>query len=194
MFFLWGESLKGMKTTWKTTGQKSCNTVSWNKTISGVSPERIGEKYRLCRHICTFHFRVYKFIQRNYRLWCVNITESIAVRPHRSTDSISPPQSTQNGNGHFLEYIPSRWYKQPRTVGGGGGASPPPFIISTITYKVVVYAPAERADTLLLFLLYPSLYSVVTPPTPPPLPIPSTDCAQLHSDKFGIILRRLAFA
>ncbi len=28
---------------------------------------------------------------------------------------------------------------------------------STITSKVVVYAPAERADTLLLFLLYPFL-------------------------------------
>jgi hypothetical protein len=27
--------------------------------------------------------------------------------------------------------------------------------------KVVVYAPAERADTLLLFLLYPYMYSVV---------------------------------
>jgi hypothetical protein len=29
-----------------------------------------------------------------------------------------------------------------------------------ITYKVVVYAPAEQADTLHLFLLYPSMYSV----------------------------------
>jgi hypothetical protein len=41
---------------------------------------------------------------------------------------------------------------------GGGGARPPPF---TITYKVVVYAPAERADTLPVFLLYPYMYSVV---------------------------------
>jgi hypothetical protein len=37
----------------------------------------------------------------------------------------------------------------------GGGAGPPPFNISTITYKVVVYAPAERAGKPLLFLLYP---------------------------------------
>ncbi len=44
---------------------------------------------------------------------------------------------------------------------GGGGALPPPFTISTITYKVVVYAPAERADTLPLFLLYPYVYSVI---------------------------------
>ena len=29
-----------------------------------------------------------------------------------------------------------------------GGARPPPFTISTIRYRVVVYAPAERADTL----------------------------------------------
>jgi hypothetical protein len=41
-----------------------------------------------------------------------------------------------------------------------GGAAPPPVIISTVTYKVVVYAPAERADTLHLFLLYPYLFSV----------------------------------
>jgi hypothetical protein len=35
-----------------------------------------------------------------------------------------------------------------------------------------VYAPSERADTLPLFLLYPYVYSVVTPPplSPPPPP------------------------
>jgi hypothetical protein len=43
-----------------------------------------------------------------------------------------------------------------------GGCTPTPFhyIYSTITDKVVVYAPAERADTLSLFLLYPYMYSV----------------------------------
>jgi hypothetical protein len=42
--------------------------------------------------------------------------------------------------------------------GGGGGAHPPHFTIFTITYKVAVCAPAERADTLTLFPfhLYPS--------------------------------------
>ncbi len=47
--------------------------------------------------------------------------------------------------------------------GGGGGctALPPPFTLSTIKSKVVVYAPAERADLLPLFLLYPCMYSVV---------------------------------
>jgi hypothetical protein len=44
--------------------------------------------------------------------------------------------------------------------GEGGGARPPPFTLSTITSDVVVYAPAVRADTLPLFLLYPHLYSV----------------------------------
>jgi hypothetical protein len=44
----------------------------------------------------------------------------------------------------------------------GGVAPPSPFNISTITYKVVVYAPAERADTLPLFLFYPYIYSVVS--------------------------------
>ncbi len=41
-----------------------------------------------------------------------------------------------------------------------GGCTPSPFL-STITSKVVVYAPAERAATLPLFLLYPYMYSVV---------------------------------
>ncbi len=47
--------------------------------------------------------------------------------------------------------------------GGGGGARPPPFTVSTITYKVGMYAPAERVDSLPLFILYPSMYSVVNP-------------------------------
>jgi hypothetical protein len=38
--------------------------------------------------------------------------------------------------------------------GEGGGARPPPFTVSIITYKVVVYAPVERADTLLLYILF----------------------------------------
>ncbi len=48
-------------------------------------------------------------------------------------------------------------------AGAGGGCTPAPFrsIYCTITYKVVVFAPAERADTLPLFLLYPYMYSVV---------------------------------
>jgi hypothetical protein len=40
------------------------------------------------------------------------------------------------------------------------GAHPPPFTVFTITYKVVVYVPAERANTLPLFLLYNYMYSV----------------------------------
>ncbi len=39
--------------------------------------------------------------------------------------------------------------------GESGGARPSPFTKSAITYKVVVYAPAERADTLPLFIFYP---------------------------------------
>jgi hypothetical protein len=45
-------------------------------------------------------------------------------------------------------------------VGGVYTVHPPPFTISTTTYNVEVYAPAERADTLLPFLLYPYMYSV----------------------------------
>jgi hypothetical protein len=46
---------------------------------------------------------------------------------------------------------------------GWGGARLPSYTISTITYKVVMYAPAERADILTLFLLYPCMYTVVIP-------------------------------
>ncbi len=71
-----------------------------------------------------------------------------------TTDS----QSTQSG--HFLGYISSRWKNLPRLV-RARGARPPVLNISTITYKVAVYAPIERADTPPLFLLYPNMYSVV---------------------------------
>jgi hypothetical protein len=43
---------------------------------------------------------------------------------------------------------------------GGRCTVHPHFTISTITYNVVVYAPAERADTFPLLLLYPYMYSV----------------------------------
>jgi hypothetical protein len=43
---------------------------------------------------------------------------------------------------------------------GVRGARLPPFTIFTITYKVAVYAPAERADKLPLFHLHPYMYSV----------------------------------
>jgi hypothetical protein len=43
-------------------------------------------------------------------------------------------------------------------AGEGGGACPYPFTLITITYKVAVYAPAERADTLTLFHLYHPMY------------------------------------
>ncbi len=48
-------------------------------------------------------------------------------------------------------------------AGESGGAHPPPFNISTIMYKAVVYAPAERADTLPIFLLYPYVYFCAGP-------------------------------
>jgi hypothetical protein len=49
-----------------------------------------------------------------------------------------------------------------------GGARPPPFTLSTIMSKVVVYAPADKADKLLLFLLcvlpfhFFMIYAVIT--------------------------------
>jgi hypothetical protein len=49
---------------------------------------------------------------------------------------------------NMLLRLLSRLRPRIRPQAGEGGARPPPFIISTITYEVVVYAPAERADTL----------------------------------------------
>jgi hypothetical protein len=40
------------------------------------------------------------------------------------------------------------------------GARPPPFTLVTITYKVAVYAPAEREDTL---ISTPYMHSMVLP-------------------------------
>jgi hypothetical protein len=45
-------------------------------------------------------------------------------------------------------------------AGEGGGCTPTPFQPITITYKVAVYAPAERADALKLFHLYFYMHSL----------------------------------
>jgi hypothetical protein len=63
----------------------------------------------------------------------------------------SQPQSTHRGNCRYLAYIPSWWQNQPWLM---RGCTPTAFQPTTITYKVAVYAPAERADTLPLFHLY----------------------------------------
>jgi hypothetical protein len=61
---------------------------------------------------------------------------------------------TQSDNCRFLAYITSRWKNQPWVV-RVGGERPPPFTLFTITYKVAMFAPAERAYTLPRFHLYP---------------------------------------
>ncbi len=72
----------------------------------------------------------------------------------------SEAQITQSGNGHLLAYTR---VKSAQAVEGGGctPSRPPPFTISTITYKVVVCAPAEREDTPPVFLFYRFMYSVL---------------------------------
>jgi hypothetical protein len=44
----------------------------------------------------------------------------------------------------------------------GAGVGVHALLLSTIISKAVVYAPAERADTLPVFLFYPYVYSDVT--------------------------------
>ncbi len=60
---------------------------------------------------------------------------------------------------HFLTNIPS-WRKNKKSAQPGkrGGCTPTSFYYTY--HHVQSYAPAERADTLLLFLLYPYMYSV----------------------------------
>jgi hypothetical protein len=67
----------------------------------------------------------------------------------------APTEYTQSGNDHFHHdgKISPGWR--------GWGVHTHP--LSTITYKVVVYAPPERADTLPLFILFPYMYSVNEP-------------------------------
>jgi hypothetical protein len=66
--------------------------------------------------------------------------------------TISITDYTQSGNCYFLAYI-SIMMEKSAQPGKDGGARPPPITISTITYKIVVFTPAERADTLPLYLL-----------------------------------------
>ncbi len=64
---------------------------------------------------------------------------------------------TQSGNSRVHSIMMEKLAKADE----GRGACPPPFTLFTITNKVAVYAPAERADTLTLFHLYSYMYSVV---------------------------------
>jgi hypothetical protein len=67
---------------------------------------------------------------------------------------------TQSGNGRFL-----RTFHQKNSLGWWALRvhSPSPFTLFTITNKVSVYAPAERAGTLPLFHLYPACTLWVRP-------------------------------
>jgi hypothetical protein len=60
---------------------------------------------------------------------------------------------------HVIHFI---MMEKSALTGEGGECTPIPFhSIVTATYKVAVYTPAERTDTLPLFHLYTYMYSVV---------------------------------
>jgi hypothetical protein len=77
-------------------------------------------------------------------------TERVHVYAHANLISGSgyKPQSTQSGNGKFVKFSGVQSIMRVKSAKAG-------ICISTITYKVVVYAPAEMTDTLQLFLLLP---------------------------------------
>jgi hypothetical protein len=63
-----------------------------------------------------------------------------------------------------LSYVHSIMMEKFAQAGGGGGCMPSPFhYIYHHVQKVVVYALAERVDTLPLFLLYTCTYFVDIP-------------------------------
>jgi hypothetical protein len=78
---------------------------------------------------------------------------------------VGPSEYTQSGNGRFFG-IHSIMMEKLAQDDEGGGCTLPPFTIVTISYKVAVFAPVERADTrdrystFPLFYLYQYMYSV----------------------------------
>ncbi len=66
------------------------------------------------------------------------------------------PQSTHRvAMADFWSTVHHDGKISPGCWGWGEGARPSPFTLFTITNNVAVYAPAERADTLPVFHLYP---------------------------------------
>ncbi len=110
--------------------------------------------------------------------FCPNYVQEFGLRmPGHNTNTGDlpnnlgdPTEYAQSGNSRFLAYIPS-WWKNLAWLGRVGGSRQPSFTLFPIMYKVVVYPPAERADTLPVFHLYPMYAS------------PQLTCATSHSAK-----------
>ncbi len=112
---------------------------------------------------------------------------------YTSAGSLSPPTTKYTQSGNVIFWLYSITMENPpslvRVGGGGARLPPPPITISTIMYKVVVYAPSQRADTFPLFLLYPYMYSL--PPThSPPSTVGQLNTHTSISDSFGNLLKR----
>ncbi len=87
-----------------------------------------------------------------------SIPPSSVLYPQKIPGWVLTTEYTQSSNGVQM-YIPSWWKSQPWLV-RMEGARPPPFTLFNITYKVAVYAPAERACTL-CFIYFISTLSVL---------------------------------
>ncbi len=75
---------------------------------------------------------------------------------------LTPTEYTQSGDCRFPVVHPIMMEKS-ALAGEGGGCTPTPFQPITITFKVAVYSPTERADTLPVCHLYLYMYSVLSP-------------------------------
>ncbi len=91
-----------------------------------------------------------------YEKVCVKGTIYLNWRLHRWARSGNVMRKHGSWCVHYLMMVNSA---QPGKGGRGGGGARSHYI-SIVTSQVVVYASAERADTLLLFLLYPFISSV----------------------------------
>ncbi len=131
--------------TWRQAAFLSCQK-RWASAISGTHLIRLGCRCLVSAVTLLDHNRWATFHHSSLlKMCCICVIST---------------EYTQSGNGFFLASIPS-WRKTSPGWVRVGGARPPAFTLFTITYKVAVYAPAERADTLILFHLYQYMYSVV---------------------------------
>jgi hypothetical protein len=128
-----------------------------------IPPKPIGNDYRKMIGKCKRLFAVV-FFGSNHPPFSA-IKENPLSKFFKYIPLRSLPQSTHRvATATFWPtYISSWWKNYPRLV-RLGGARPPPFTLSTLSCGLELrVVPAERADTLPLFLLYPYLYSAVLP-------------------------------
>ncbi len=123
-------------------------------------------RFRHCFLPVTRGLAVFDLVFCDYQ--CHSNLDGQGERVHTTPVYANCPDSPSEGSTecpiHTLadspHHPPPPKKKETLYMTGSELARPLSFTLSTITSKVVEYTPAERADTLALFLLYPYFYSV----------------------------------